>query len=69
MDNDLMLAVGALVISLSVFGFSYWWGSRPPIVGRTRMIPWNLVQIAGVIAVILSLVHLINLAGFATGSR
>jgi|GEM_PF-1112832 len=69
MSSEWIFATVALVVSIGLFIFSAWWGSRPPQIGRTRMIPWNIVQLAATMGIILTLVHMLNLLGFHTGRK
>jgi len=60
------LAVTAFLVALGVF--AGWRGSRPPDLARgVRMIPWRAIMVFSTAAVLIMMVHLINLLGLNTG--
>jgi hypothetical protein len=65
-DLTLTLILTAAAVALTVlFG---WLGARPLDFRRgPRLAPWRLFMLLGAAAVLVLLVHLVNLAGFTTG--
>lgn len=65
---DVPTTLAALVGSLALTVFAGWRGARPPDFRRgPRMMPWRPLMAAAATAVLLLLVHLVNLFGVTTG--
>lgn len=65
---DVPTTLAALVASLALTVFAGWRGARPPDFRRgPRMMPWRPLMAAAATAVLLLLVHLVNLFGVTTG--
>lgn len=66
MSLTVTLALIALFAALTLF--AGWRGSRPVDVHRgPRMMPWRFLMLLSAVAIIFLAVHLLNLAGVATG--
>jgi len=64
MPVTLAAAVGAAILA-ALFG---WLGARPPNLQRgPRLLPYRFLMLLGAAAVLIMLVHLVNLAGVTTG--
>lgn len=65
---DLPVTACALIVLLAAAAFCGWRGARPPnIIKGPRLMPWRPLMMICVVAVILLLVHLLNLLGLQTG--
>lgn len=67
--------VSTLIIAAALAataGLCGWLGARPLDLsrrGEPRLVPWRGLMLLLVVAVIVALVHALNLAGVATGDR
>lgn len=59
----------AETVALALFAaFCGWRGARlPDPIRGARMVPWRFLMVLSVFGVLLLVVHLLNLLGFATG--
>jgi hypothetical protein len=65
---DMVATLLSLVACLGVAGACGWRGARPPDLHRgPRLFPYRLVMVLAGAGALLMLVHLVNLAGVATG--
>lgn len=65
---DLTATLCALAACLLVAVFCGWRGARPPDLHRgPRLFPYRLAMVVAGAGALLMLVHLVNLAGIATG--
>jgi hypothetical protein len=66
MDWPTTLAITAAAAGLTaLFG---WLGARPPDLSRgPRLVPWRVLMVLSAVGTLLMLVHMLNLAGVATG--
>lgn len=68
MDLTATIATAALLLILAVV--CGWRGARPVnIIKGPRMVPWRPLMMACVVALMLMLVHLVNLLGVETGNQ
>lgn len=68
MSWSVTLGIGAAALALAVV--AAWRGARPPDPNRPpRLVPWRMIMALAAAAVLFMLVHLLNLAGLATGRR
>ena len=67
MDLDWMLTLGALAAATAVLIYGRWRTSLPPNPNKPRLLPWRPILIVAAFAALMAAVHLVNLAGFATG--
>jgi hypothetical protein len=66
MTLHLTLALTAGLLALGAF--AGWRGARPPDPMRgPRMIPWRFLMLLAAVAVLVMVVHLVNLMGVRTG--
>lgn len=66
MDLGTTLALTASLAAVAVF--AGWRGARPPDLRRgPRLLPWRFLMMLAAAGVLVLVVHLVNLAGFATG--
>jgi hypothetical protein len=67
MDWPVTLIAAAAALGLTVlFG---WLGARPPnILKGPRLVPHRFLMLLSAVAVMILLVHALNLAGFSTGA-
>ena len=66
MDLATTLALGGALLALALA--SAWLGARPPNPHRgPRMVPWRFLMVLAAAAVVVMLVHLVNLLGITTG--
>ena len=63
---NLSLTVGLLVVFIALAALASWRDSRPAS-HKPRLIPWRIVLILSGAGALFVIVHLVNLAGFATG--
>jgi hypothetical protein len=61
MELSLPLTLAILVLTMGVFGFAFWRGSRPAEPLKVRMINYQVVQIVCVVVVLLMVAHLVTL--------
>ena len=67
---DLYFTVAALVVLLALAVFCGWRGARPAnLLKGPRMVPWRPLMMLCVVALMLLLVHLLNLLGMQTGNQ
>lgn len=66
-STDMIITLGLLVGSISLFVYGRGVAARPADLARVRMIPWNMVLIALGFVILILLVHLVNLLGVETG--
>ncbi|WP_419254865.1 hypothetical protein ACN2C6_05365 [Caulobacter sp. ErkDOM-YI] len=67
---DLPFTVAALVVLLILAVVCGWRGARPAnILKGPRMMPWRPLMMVCVVAMMLLLVHLLNLLGMQTGNQ
>lgn len=67
---DLPVTVIALIVLLTLAVFCGWRGARPAdILKGPRMVPWRPLMMACAVAIMLLLVHLLNLLGVQTGAQ
>ena len=66
---DITTTIVAFAVAAALFAFASWRASRPADPLKPRLLPWRaLIIVIGAIALFM-LVHLVNLAGFATGQN
>ena len=64
----LPVTLGLIAAFLSIAVFTGWRGAQPPDPLRgVRMAPYRLIMVTAAAAVLILLVHLVNLLGFKTG--
>ncbi len=56
-----------LALSLAAAGIAWYQSNRTRPLGEVPMVPWTQILILAVVAVVLMLVHLVNMAGVETG--
>jgi hypothetical protein len=61
MELSLPLTLTILVLTMGLFGFAYWRGSRPAEPLKVRMVNYHVVQIACIVVVLLMVAHLVTL--------
>lgn len=67
---NLPFTVAALVVLLILAAFCGWRGARPAnILKGPRMVPWRPLMMVCAVAIMLLLVHLLNLLGLQTGNQ
>ncbi len=67
MTLPITVALLALFVALTcLFG---WLGARPKVLGKPRMINWQLLMMFSAAGCLLMLVHLLNLFGAHTGGQ
>jgi len=66
-SNEFWITLGALLAGLALAGSMVWLERRPRLSLQPRLVPTTPLMFAGVIAVILALVHLLNIEGIHTG--
>ncbi|WP_425995867.1 hypothetical protein [Caulobacter sp. DWR1-3-2b1] len=67
---DLPVTVTTLIVLLGLAVFCGWRGARPAnILKDPRMVPWRPLMMVCVVAMMLFLVHLLNLLGMQTGNQ
>lgn len=67
---DLPFTVIALIVLLPLAVFCGWRGARPAdILKGPRMVPWRPLMMVCAVAIMLLLVHLLNLLGVQTGNQ
>ncbi len=65
---DVRITLLAMLLSSGLAAFAGWRGARPPDLLRgPRMIPWRPIMVASAVALLMFLVHLVNLLGVTTG--
>ncbi|MEO0982399.1 MAG: hypothetical protein AAFX03_07085 [Pseudomonadota bacterium] len=62
-----ILTGGAIAGCLALIWFANWKASQPWDDMKPRILPWRFIMILAVFALILALVHAINLLGVDTG--
>jgi hypothetical protein len=61
--------LAAFAVAALLFAFASWRAARPADPLKPRLLPWrSLIIVIGAVALFI-LVHLLNLAGFATGQN
>lgn len=59
-----------LAVAVAVGLFCAWRGAQPPdLIRGPRMIPYRFIMVLAAAVVLVTVVHLMNLAGFETGQR
>ena len=67
---DLPATLGLLAFAVAFTAFCGWRGARPPDLRHgPRLVPWRPLMALGAAAMLLMLVHLVNLLGVETGIR
>ena len=67
---DFRITLLAILLSAGLAAFAGWRGARPPdLVNGPRMIPWRPIMVASATALLVFLVHLVNLLGVTTGPQ
>jgi hypothetical protein len=67
---DLPSTIVVLIVLLALAVFCGWRGARPAnILKGPRMMPWRPLMMVCVVAMMLLLVHLVNLLGVETGAN
>jgi hypothetical protein len=61
MELSLPITLTILALTLGLFGFAYWRGSRPAEPLKVRMVNYHVVQIACIVVVLLMVAHLVTL--------
>jgi hypothetical protein len=61
MELSLPITLTILVLTLGLFGFAYWRGSRPAEPLKVRMVNYHVIQIACIVVVLLMVAHLVTL--------
>ena len=65
---DVRITLLAMLLSAGLAAFAGLRGARPPhLVRGPRMIPWRPIMVTSAMALLLFLVHLVNLLGVTTG--
>ena len=65
---DFRITLLAILLSAGLAAFAGWRGARPPdLVKGPRMIPWRPIMVASATALLVFVVHLVNLLGVTTG--
>jgi hypothetical protein len=60
----------AMLLSAGLAGFAGWRAARPPdLIRGPRMIPWQPIMVASATALLVFVVHLVNLLGVTTGPK
>lgn len=65
----LPVTLSILAASVAIFAFGSWKAVQPPPVFKVWRVPWRYVVLTAGIVGLLMLVHLVNIAGFDTGSQ
>jgi len=64
--STLILLFSATIVGL----YCAWRGAQPPnLLKGPRMVPYRFIMVIAAAVVLISVVHLLNLAGFETGRR
>jgi hypothetical protein len=67
---DFRITLLAILLSAGLAAFAGWRGARPPdLVKGPRMIPWRPIMVASATALLVFVVHLVNLLGVTTGPK
>lgn len=66
---DLAITCAVLIALVGLFLHGRAVTARPADPLKPRMIPWNLVMIVCAFAILLAIVHLVNVLGYQTGAR
>lgn len=67
---DLTATIVTAVVLLLLAVFCGWRGARPSnVLKGPRMIPWRPLMMVCVVALMLMLVHMVNLLGVETGNQ
>ena len=67
---DFRITLLAILLSSGLAAFAGWRGARPPdLVKGPRMIPWRPIMVASATALLVFVVHLVNLLGVTTGPQ
>lgn len=61
MELSLPLTLTILVLTMGLFAFAYWRGSKPAEPLKVRMVNYHVVQIACIVVVLLMVAHLMTL--------
>lgn len=61
MELSLPFTLTILVLTMGLFSFAYWRGSRPAEPLKVRMVNYHVVQIACIVVVLLMVAHLVTL--------
>lgn len=67
---DLPLTIAATAVFLVLAVVCGWFGARPiNVLKGPRMVPWRPLMMVCVVALMLFVVHLVNLLGVQTGNQ
>lgn len=67
---DLPFTIATIVALLIIAVFCGWRGARPAnVLKGPRMMPWRPLMMVCVVAIMLLVVHLLNLLGMQTGNQ
>ena len=64
---EFVLTLTALIAATGLAVFANWKAGQPWDDMKPKVVPWRIVMIFSVFAILLALVHLANLSGIETG--
>lgn len=66
---DLTATLAAMAVTAAILGLAFWQAHRPRKDSiRARWIPWRFVMLLAGAALVILLVHVVNLMGVRTGN-
>jgi hypothetical protein len=69
MNLTLPITLALLAFGAGLTGLFGWLGARPKVLGKPRMINWQLLMMFSAAFCLIMLVHLLNLFGAQTGGQ